>query len=408
MKTYMVGGAVRDKLLGLPIKDKDWVVVGASPKQMLDLGYKQVGADFPVFIHPQSSEEYALARTERKTAPGYSGFEVYAAPDVTLQDDLMRRDLTINAMAETDDGTLIDPFGGFQDLQRKLLRHVSPAFAEDPLRILRVARFAARFSANQFTIADETMQLMAKMVESGEANALVPERIWQETRQALSEVTPSVFFTVLQQCGALKVLFPEIDNLFGVPQNENDHPEIDTGIHTLMAVDHAAKLSADPQIRFAVLVHDLGKAATNKEDWPQHIGHEMKGTDMINSVCHRLRIPNKYRQLAILVCQYHTHCHRAFELKASTMLKTLEHLDAFRRPQRFEQFLIACQADAQGRKGKEQDEYLQKHLFSGSLFEAQQTDVQKIIATGKTGNELASEIRRQRVAAIAHYLANHR
>ena len=363
MKTYLVGGCVRDALLGLPVKDRDWVVVGATPEELRAQGYMAVGKDFPVFLHPQTREEYALARTERKTAPGYSGFAFHANPDVTLEADLLRRDLTINAIAQDADGNLIDPYGGQQDLQQRLLRHVSPAFVEDPVRILRLARFAARFAPLGFRVAPETLTLMTQMVSSGEVNALVSERVWQETERALAEPAAEVFIQVLRDCGALKIIFPEIDALFGVPQPAEYHPEIDTGVHTVLVLQQAVRLSTDPQVRFAALLHDLGKGITPRENWPHHYEHEAKGVPLVNALCDRLKVPRDYRDLAVLVARYHLHYHRIKELRPATILETLQALDAFRRPQRFEAFLLACDADSRGRPGYEDRPPVKAELF---------------------------------------------
>ncbi len=400
MKIYQVGGCVRDKLLGLPIKDRDWVVVGATPQEMLAKGYKQVGKDFPVFLHPETHEEYALARTERKTAPGYTGFAFHTTPDVTLEDDLRRRDLTINAMAETPEGELIDPFHGKEDLQRRLLRHVSDAFAEDPVRILRVARFAARFAGFGFSIAEETLALMKKMVSNGEVDALVAERVWQETVRALGEDAPQRFFEVLRECGALARLFPEIDRLFGVPQPAEHHPEIDTGIHTMMVLAQAARLSQDPEVRFAALVHDLGKGTTPKEEWPKHIEHETRGVPLVNALCKRLKTPSSFRQLAVLVTRYHLHYHRATEMRDDTFLEVLQALDAFRRPHRFEQFILACEADSRGRPGFEDKDFVQPKIFRAAFAAANSIDVQELVAGGLKGKAIAGELARRRIAAI--------
>jgi len=401
LKIYKVGGAVRDKLLGLPVKDTDWVVVGATPQEMESQGYQQVGKDFPVFLHPQTKEEYALARTERKTAPGYKGFQVHAAPDVTLEDDLQRRDLTINAMAENPDGQLIDPFDGADDIRDRQLRHVSSAFAEDPVRILRVARFAARFVPLGFQVADETVELMRKMVKAGEVNALVPERVWTELVRSLAEERPSAFFEVLRSCGALAILFPEIDHLFGVPQPRQHHPEIDSGIHVLMVLDRAAMLSNDARVRFAALVHDLGKGVTPAEEWPRHISHEEKSVDMIKAMCERLRAPNDFRDLAILAARYHTRCHRAAELRPGTLLETLEALDAFRRPERLDQFLIACEADSTSRPGSEDAAYPQADMFRKALQAAKNIDTGELFSSGFEGEGLAAELRKRRITAIS-------
>jgi len=408
LKVYRVGGAVRDRLLGLPVDDRDWVVVGATPEEMKARGFRQVGRDFPVFLHPDSHEEYALARTERKVGPGYRGFEVHAAPDVTLEEDLQRRDLTINAMAETPDGKLIDPYGGYRDLQQRILRHVSPAFCEDPLRILRVARFAARFSPLGFRVADETMKLMRRMVDSGEVDALVPERVWKETERALGEQQPTAFFQVLRDCGALARLFPEIERLFGVPQPPRHHPEIDTGIHTMMVLEQACRLSADKRVRFAALVHDVGKGLTPAEQWPRHLGHEERGVGLIEALAQRLRIPNAYRDLARLVARYHTHCHRAAELRPATLLNTLLALDALRRPQRLEQFLLACEADARGRRGFEERPYPQADILRCALRAVCSVEPRALLEAGLQGPALVQELRRRRLRAIAASLKKSR
>lgn len=398
MKIYKVGGAVRDKLLGRPVTDQDWVVVGATPKDLEDLGYLRVGKDFPVFLHPETREEYALARTERKVAPGYKGFVFHTSPEVTLEDDLRRRDLTINAMAEDLEGRLIDPFGGQKDLEAGILRHVSPAFSEDPVRILRTARFAARFG---FRVAQETLALMRKMVGSGETEALVPERVWAEFEKALGEARPRLFFEVLRECGALGSLFPEIDRLFGVPQPARPHPEVDTGLHALLALEQAARLSEDKRVRFAALVHDLGKGLTPKEEWPRHIGHEKRSVELIEGLCKRYRIPNDYRELACLVARYHGHCHRVHELRPSTLLKTLKALDAFRRPDRFALFLAACEADARGRKGFEEAPYPQADFFQKALSQANSVTTQVLVEQGLKGAALGQELDRLRIQAIA-------
>jgi tRNA nucleotidyltransferase (CCA-adding enzyme) len=400
MQIYKVGGCVRDELLGLPVKDRDWVVVGATPQEMLAAGYRSVGKDFPVFLHPQTHEEYALARTERKTAPGYTGFAFHAAPDVSLEDDLQRRDLTINAMAQTESGELIDPYHGQQDLTQRVLRHVSPAFMEDPVRILRVARFAARLADFNFQVADETLQLMRNMVANGEVDALVPERVWQETVRALGEATPTRFFEVLRDCGALTRLFPELDRLYGVPQPEEHHPEIDTGVHTMLVLQQAARLSTDPKIRFAALVHDLGKGITPKAEWPKHVEHEERGVPLVEALCQRLRVPNDYRDLAILVTRYHLHYHRAAEMTDATMLETLMGLDAFRRPQRFEEFLLACEADSRGRPGYEEQPFAQPTIFRHAYVAAAAIDAGALAQQGLKGNAIAEELARLRLAAI--------
>ena len=401
MDVYLVGGAVRDKLLGLTPRERDWVVVGSTPEKMLNLDYRQVGKDFPVFLHPETHEEYALARTERKTAPGYYGFDVHAAPDVTLEEDLLRRDLTVNAIAESADGELIDPFNGQQDIQHKILRHVSPAFSEDPVRILRVARFAARFAHLGFTVAPETNALMQSMVKAGEVDALVPERVWAETNKALGEQTPSRFFEVLRECNALVKLFPEIDRLFGVPQPKQHHPEIDTGVHTMMVLEQAAKLSTDTEVRFAALLHDLGKGTTPESEWPKHIGHEQRGVPLVNELCMRYRVPNNYRELAELVAQYHLHYFRIGEMRPDTIVKTLQNLDAFRRPERFEQFLIACEADSRGRKGFEDIQPEQTEMFRAAYQAAAAIDTNELIEQGLKGAEIGKQLQALRIKAIA-------
>ena len=399
MQIYLVGGAVRDKLLGLEIKDRDYVVVGATPQEMINLGYKAVGKDFPVFLHPETKAEYALARTERKSGHGYKGFEVYAAKDVTLEDDLLRRDLTINAMAESEDGKLIDPFNGQADLKQKLLRHVSPAFSEDPVRVLRAARFAARFG---FHMAHETHKLLKKMVVDGELDFLVPERVWSETEQALAAKQPAEFFRVLRGCGALKKLFPEIDDLYGVPQPEAHHPEVDTGIHVMMVLQQASALSDDIAVRFAALTHDLGKGNTPESEWPQHIAHEARGVKLVKSMCDRLRVPANMRELAVLTAKFHTHCHRAKELKPETLADTLQAIDVYRRPERLEQFLLACEADARGRKGHEDDDYPEADIFRDAFKATQTIDAGQIAKSlpDANGKEIAEKVRAARVQAI--------
>ena len=400
MEIYLVGGFVRDQLLGLETKDRDWVVVGATADELLKQNYRQVGKDFPVFLHPQTNEEYALARTERKTAAGYSGFSFHAAADVTLEEDLIRRDLTINAIALSNNGDLIDPFNGQADIKEKILRHVSPAFVEDPVRILRLARFAARFADLGFSIASETQQLMSEMVASGEVDSLVPERVWQETMRALSEKTPARYFEVLRDCGALKKLFPEIDRLWGVPQPEKHHPEIDTGIHTMMVLTQSAKLSDDPKVRFAALVHDLGKGTTPKHQWPKHIDHESRGVPLVEALCDRYKIPNDYRELGIIVAKYHLHYHRAEELRDDTFLKTLDSLDAFRRPERFELFLLACEADSRGRTGYEDKHFNQPEIYRTVFNTAKAINAKELIAQGLKGKEIKEALNKQRIQAI--------
>lgn len=409
MQIYLVGGAVRDKLLGVPVTDRDYVVVGATPEQMAANGFRPVGSDFPVFLHPETKEEYALARTERKRGHGYKGFTVYAAPDVTLEDDLKRRDLTINAMAEHSDGTLVDPFGGAADLRAGVLRHVSPAFAEDPVRVLRVARFAARYAGRGFQIADETLALMRSMVASGEIDHLVPERVWAELERALGEDHPARFFEVLGACGALARLFPELDALYGVPQPPEHHPEVDTGVHTMLVLQQAATLSPDPRVRFAALVHDLGKGTTPRAEWPRHIGHEQRGAVLVENLCRRLRVPNEYRDLGLLVTRYHAHCHRAQELRPATLLDTLDALDAFRRPERVPLFVEACEADARGRTGKERNPYPQAEIFLRAHAAAQAVDTAAVaaeaVAAGLEGPALGERIRARRIEAIKAVLS---
>lgn len=401
MKTYLVGGAVRDALLKLPIKEHDWVVVGATPTTLLDQGYQAVGRDFPVFLHPESHEEYALARTERKTGAGYHGFDTRFSPDVTLEQDLLRRDLTINAIAQDpDSGALIDPYGGQIDLQARVLRHVSPAFVEDPLRVLRVARFAARFASLGFTVAAETLQLMQQIANSGELSALTPERVWRETQLALSSAAPQEYVRVLRECGALKIILPEVDALFGVPQPERWHPEIDTGIHILMVLEQAARLSADPVVRFAALMHDLGKGITPKEILPRHIGHEARGVPLVEAVCARWRVPNEYRDLALICAAQHGKLHTVFEMRSSTLLEFLEKLDAMRRPQRFEQFLLACEADARGRTGFEERAYPQAAFLNRARQMVTNIKPTTEMTTNKTGIQIADALRRLRIDAL--------
>ncbi|ABB75740.1 metal dependent phosphohydrolase [Nitrosospira multiformis ATCC 25196] len=348
MKTYLVGGSVRDEILGLPVTDHDYVVVGVSPEEMVHLGFRPVGKDFPVFLHPQSQEQYALARTERKVSRGYKGFEVYASPEVTLQEDLARRDLTINAIAKDEYGNIIDPFGGIADLEAGVLRHIGPAFTEDPVRVLRTARFAARFG---FHIAPETLALMNEMVHNGEVDALVSERVWQEIARGLMERHPSRMFYALRDCGALTRIMPEVDALFGVPQPPQHHPEIDTGVHVMMVIDYAASRNYSLQVRFAALTHDLGKGTTPPEEWPRHIGHEARSVRLVQGLCERINPPNEMRNLALLVARYHGDVHRAAELRPVTIANLLQGVDAYRKPERFEEFLQACACDFHGRPG---------------------------------------------------------
>jgi tRNA nucleotidyltransferase (CCA-adding enzyme) len=400
MQVYLVGGAVRDRLLGREVKERDWVVVGATPEELERAGYLPVGRDFPVFLHPQTREEHALARLERKTGPGYRGFSTEFSPDVTLEDDLRRRDLTINAMAEDASGSIIDPHGGQRDIEARLLRHVSEAFVEDPVRILRVARFAARYAPLGFSVAGETLALMRRMVESGEADALVAERVWAETEKALAEPRPDVFISVLRDCGALKVIYPELDALFGVPQPEKWHPEIDTGVHQLMALREAVKLGGGVAVRFAVLMHDLGKGSTPADKLPSHPGHEDAGVALVEQLAARLRVPNHLRELALIATRYHTHVHRAFELRPDTVLKTLESCDAFRRPERFADFLLACEADARGRKGFEQRDYPQRNYFAAARERAAAVAPTEEERRDLSGEQIGQELRRRRIAAI--------
>jgi tRNA nucleotidyltransferase (CCA-adding enzyme) len=400
MEIYLVGGAVRDKLMGFTPIERDWVVVGASPRVLENQGYKRVGKDFPVYLHPQTHEEYALARTERKTKPGYKGFTVNASAQVTLQEDLQRRDLTINAIAQDRDGRLIDPFGGAEDIKNKILRHVSPAFAEDPVRILRLARFAARFAHLGFTVAPETNELMQHMVASGEVDALVAERVWKEMERALAMPAPQRFFETLRACGALAKLFPEIEALYGVPQPEQHHPEVDTGLHTMMVLEQASKLSSDARVRFAALVHDLGKGVTPKEQWPAHHEHEEKGVPLVEALCDRYRVPNDYRSLAIHVTRYHLQYHRALEFRAGTILKLLQNTDALRKPDRFEQFLLACEADARGRTGLESRPCPQSELLRQALKAAAGVNGRALAEKGLKGQALGKELQHLRILAI--------
>ncbi|EGR2427188.1 TPA: multifunctional CCA addition/repair protein [Vibrio cholerae] len=400
MQIYLVGGAVRDQLLQLPVYDRDWVVVGSSPQAMLAAGFQAVGKDFPVFLHPNSKEEHALARTERKTGVGYTGFACHYAPDVTLEDDLQRRDLTINAMAQDNSGQLIDPYGGQRDLAAKVLRHVSPAFVEDPLRVLRVARFAAKLHHLGFTVAEKTMQLMAKIAQSGELQHLTAERVWQEWHKSLSTHHPEVFLQVLRDCGALAVVLPEIDRLFGVPQPEKWHPEIDTGIHTLMVAKQAAQLSDSLPVRFAAQVHDLGKGVTPPSEWPSHKLHCHTGLNIIESLCERIRVPNEFRDLALAVCAQHSNIHRADELKPATKLKVLGLLDVWRKPERLEQVLLCCEADHRGRLGLESEPYPQREIFLRAYQAALGVEVQAVIADGFQGKQIKEELDKRRVSAI--------
>ncbi|MGF1722142.1 multifunctional CCA addition/repair protein [Vibrio kyushuensis] len=402
MQVYLVGGAVRDQLLKLDVYDKDWVVVGSTPKEMLAKGFSAVGKDFPVFIHPKTKQEHALARTERKTAAGYTGFDCYFSTDVTLEEDLLRRDLTINAIAQDNQGKLIDPYGGQNDINDRILRHVSDAFTEDPLRVLRVARFAAKLKHLGFTIAPETMKLMKTISQSGELEHLTAERVWQEWHKSLSTQDPQEFLSVLQECGALKVVLPEVSQLFGVPQPEQWHPEIDTGIHTLMVAKQAARLSESLPVRFASQVHDLGKGITPKEEWPSHKMHCHTGVKLIKTLCDRVRVPNEFKELALIVCEQHSNIHRADELKASTKLKVLNKFDVWRKPDRLVDILLCCMADSRGRTGFEDIEYPQKNTFEQAYQAALSVNVQDIIADGFTGKDIRTEMDKRRIEAIAN------
>ena len=402
MKVYRVGGSVRDELLGLPVTDHDYVVVGSSAAEMERLGFRPVGKDFPVFLHPESHEEYALARTERKTARGYKGFTIYADADVTLEQDLARRDLTINAIARDEQGNLIDPHGGVKDLQARILRHVSPAFAEDPVRILRVARFAARFG---FEIAPATLELMRAMVRTGEVDHLVPERVWQELARGLMEPRPALMIETLRACGALARILPEVDALFGVPQPPAHHPEIDTGLHILLVLDYAASRDLPLAVRFAALTHDLGKGTTPPAEWPSHIAHEARGVELLENICQRLRVPVDCRELAILVMRHHGEVHKAEELKPSTLVKLLEKTDAFRRPERFELLLDACACDFHGRTGFEQLPYPQAPLLRKALQAARAIDAGKIARGQSDPAKIAAAVHEARVHAVRHALS---
>ena len=401
MKTYLVGGAVRDKLLGLPVKDRDWVVIGATPKKMIEEGFEPIGENFPVFLHPKTKEEYALARTERKSGKGYKGFVFYSSPKVTLEDDLKRRDLTINAIAEDENGELIDPYGGEADLKNGILRHVSPAFVEDPLRVLRIARFAACFG---FKIADETIKLLHIISKSNELDTLTPERVWSEMEKALAGKYPTRFILALRSCNALKILFPEIDALFGIPQDKKYHPEIDVGRHTLMALNQSVQLSSDPIVRFSVLVHDLGKATTPKEQLPNHDGHETRGINIIDSFCERYKIPNKYHDLAACVSEFHIDCHQIQEMEPKEILERLEKLDAFRRPERFKKFLIACESDSRGRAGFEEKEFSQAKYFLNALEISRGVNVDLLANKSLKGKELGEALRKERIKILEEAL----
>ena len=400
MKIYTVGGAVRDELLGLPVADRDYVVIGATPQHMAALGYKAVGRDFPVFLHPQTHEEYALARTERKTARGYHGFAFHAAPEVTLEQDLARRDLTINAMAKDEHGALIDPFNGAADLRGRVLRHVSPAFAEDPVRILRLARFAARFARLGFTVADETLTLMRHMVRDGEVDTLVAERVWQELSRGLMEAKPSRMFDTLRACGALARVLPEVDALYGVPQRADHHPEVDTGVHVMMVVDYAAGCDYALEVRFAALTHDLGKGVTPPAEWPRHIAHEARSVERVAALCERLRVPAACRDLALIMAQQHGNVHRAAELRPGTIVQLLQSADAFRKPQRFAQLMQACESDARGRLGFGDRSYPQAQRLTAAFAAAAAVDAGAIAKQYEESERIKDAIHQARVAAV--------
>ncbi|WP_118800342.1 multifunctional CCA addition/repair protein [Haemophilus haemolyticus] len=413
MKVYLVGGAVRDQLLGLPVKDRDWIVVGAVPATLLSLGYQQVGKDFPVFLNPKTKEEYALARTERKSSAGYTGFICDFSPTITLEQDLIRRDLTINAMAQSEDGEIIDPYGGKQDLDNRILRHISPAFSEDPLRVLRVARFAARYHSLGFKIASETLALMAELAQSGELQHLTAERVWLETEKALNEKNPEIYFETLHKTGALRVLFPEIDALYGVPNPVKHHPEVDSFIHTMLVLKQAVNLTENNPIlnksavRFAAICHDLGKALTPKNILPHHYGHEQAGIKPTRSLCKRLKVPSYFQELAELTCEFHTHIHKAFELRAETVITLFNRFDVWRKPQRFQEFLQVCLADTRGRIGFENKDYPQIDYINQLLHAANEVDVQQVIADGFEKQEIRNELTKRRILAVKQTKANY-
>ncbi|KEA53445.1 tRNA nucleotidyl transferase [Mangrovibacter sp. MFB070] len=407
MKIFLVGGAVRDTLLGLPVKDRDWVVVGATPAEMLGQGFQQVGRDFPVFLHPDTHEEYALARTERKSGHGYTGFICHAEPDVTLEQDLLRRDLTINAIAQSEEGAFIDPWNGQKDIAQRVLRHISPAFCEDPLRVLRVARFAARYAHLGFRIAPETLALMQQMAQAGELSHLTPERVWKETESALLTRNPQVFFQVLRDCGALSVLFPEVDALFGVPAPAKWHPEIDTGIHTLMTLTIAAQLSPALDVRFATLCHDLGKGLTPPELWPRHHGHGPAGVKLVARLCERYKVPVAIRDLAKLVAEFHDLIHTIQILQPKTLVKLFDNLDAWRKPERVEQLALTSEADARGRTGFESSDYPQGRLLRAAWQVARSVDSKAVVAAGFQGASIREELTRRRIQAVADWKQEH-
>ena len=413
MKVYLVGGAIRDQLLGLPVKDRDWIVVGADPATLLSLGYQQVGKDFPVFLNPKTKEEYALARTERKSSAGYTGFICDFSPTITLEQDLIRRDLTINAMAQSEDGEIIDPYGGKQDLDNRILRHISPSFSEDPLRVLRVARFAARYHSLGFKIASETLSLMAELAQSGELQNLTAERVWLETEKALNEKNPEIYFETLHKTGALRVLFPEIDALYGVPNPVKHHPEVDSFIHTMLVLKQAVNLTENNPIlnksavRFAAICHDLGKALTPKNILPHHYGHEQAGIKPTRSLCKRLKVPSYFQELAELTCEFHTHIHKAFELRAETVITLFNRFDVWRKPQRFQEFLQVCLADTRGRTGFENKDYPQIDYINQLLQAANEVDVQQVIANGFEKQEIRNELTKRRILAVKQTKENY-
>ena len=413
MKVYLVGGAVRDQLLGLPVKDRDWIVVGAAPATLLSLGYQQVGKDFPVFLNPKTKEEYALARTERKSSAGYTGFICDFSPTITLEQDLIRRDLTINAMAQSEDGEIIDPYGGKQDLENRILRHISPAFSEDPLRVLRVARFAARYHSLGFKIASETLALMTELALSGELQHLTAERVWLETEKALNEKNPEIYFETLHKTGALRVLFPEINALYGVPNPVKHHPEVDSFIHTMLVLKQAVNLTENNPIlnksavRFAAICHDLGKALTPQNILPHHYGHEQAGIKPTRTLCKRLKVPSYFQELAELTCEFHTHIHKAFELRAETVITLFNRFDVWRKPQRFQEFLQVCLADTRGRTGFENKDYPQIDYINQLLHSANEVDVQQVIADGFEKQEIRNELMKRRILAVKQTKANY-
>ena len=413
MKVYLVGGAVRDQLLGLPVKDRDWIVVGANPATLLSLGYRQVGKDFPVFLNPKTKEEYALARTERKSSAGYTGFICDFSPTITLEQDLIRRDLTINAMAQSEEGKIIDPYGGKQDLENRILRHISPAFSEDPLRVLRVARFAARYHSLGFKIASETLSLMVELAQSGELQHLTAERVCLETEKALNEKNPEIYFETLHKTGALSVLFPEIDALYGVPNPVKHHPEVDSFIHTMLVLKQAVNLTENnptlnkSAVRFAAICHDLGKALTPQNILPHHYGHEQAGIKPTRALCKRLKVPSYYQELAEMTCEFHTHIHKAFELRAETVITLFNRFDVWRKPQRFQEFLQVCLADTRGRTGFENKDYLQIDYVNQLLQAANEVDVQQVIADGFEKQEIRNELTKRRILAVKQTKANY-